>query len=540
MFRHYPRFSGVLIGVLSAALVSAQGRFNDYTKRFEKTPDQALVVGATLFGGQGTEWFSSGGFQPDGVVVATGTCLGPALESPVPVKVLGRDGAPPPPSPAVFKTDNRGKSQWVPPTWKNENAAGFIVRYSPDLRTVLSVSRLPWRSGSITSSVIGPQGEIYITGAAGDAIASIAAPARELPAQTASEAKSFSADHIYLAKLSPDGAKVLWVRTVRGPSAPPRVDINKNGQIMLQGPDLRAFTPDGDVQRTLLIPGGLDGVVAVNLLNGQYARGGERHSATGREPWRCPTLNIFLPTGEHLHELYNWTGPYVGMDNIRQVSDSAVRGIAYDDEGNLLINAWSDGGNSVMQQQPNDVRRNHGMFDRGLGMSVWGAGVLSAAYLIKIETANYKVTYGTLWLAYTPANKPNSARINEMAVARDGSVAIAGASAMGLIRTGNHLAAGSPPAGPYVALFSPKLDSLRFSTSLPACGRSVITGKTANFGIASGVVQGRNRVLFLSGAAASESVYGSPELPPPVTSGVAQPTFGGGATDGHLLLLELN
>jgi hypothetical protein len=526
-----------LLGFVFVNGVFAQGRFGEFTKRFESTPDQARVVGATLFGGAGTEWFSSGGIQPDGTVVAAGTCLGPVLEAPLPVLVLGRDGVEPPPSPPVF-VEEKGRRRQIPPSWKSEYATGFVVRYSPDLLKVLSVSRLPWRSGSVTSTAVDAEGAIYLAGEAGAEVAAIAGPALESPAPQGGDVKTFSAQHIYLAKLSPDASRVLWVRTVRGPSAPPRLEFNRDGEIVLHGPDLRAFNPAGELVRTLHIPGGLDGVVAVNPVNGEYARGGERHSPTGREPWRCPTLNIYSPDGEHLLELYNWSGPYVGMDNLRQVSDSAVRGMSFDPQGGLLIHAWSDGGNSVMQQEPNDIRRNHGKFDRGLGMSAWGAGVLSAAYLIKIDTENYKVTHGTLWLAYTANNKPNTARINEMAATPDGSVAIAGAAASGLIRTGNHLAPGSSPAGPYVALFSPALDSLRFSTSLPACGRAIVSGKTVNFGIASGNAMGRSRVLYFSGAIESETIYESADLPPPVTSGATQSKFGGGATDAHLLVIE--
>ena len=58
---------------------------------------------------------------------------------------------------------------------------------------------------------------------------------------------------------------------------------------------------------------------------------------------------------------------------LRLVSDSAIRRAAVDPDGNLVIYAWSDGGNSVMYREPFDVR-THAKGFQGLGMSAYGAG----------------------------------------------------------------------------------------------------------------------------------------------------------------------
>src|SRR5262245_17460301 len=57
-----------------------------------------------------------------------------------------------------------------------------------------------------------------------------------------------------------------------------------------------------------------------------------------------------------------------------------------------------------MTREPNDVRTT--VAPKGLGINAAGAGVLSCAYLIKIEPKNYRVTGWTIWLAFTGPNKP--------------------------------------------------------------------------------------------------------------------------------------
>lgn len=538
--------SAMWFTVLWASTVMAAGRFDSFTARFAKTPDQAAVVAATLVGGAGTEWLCGGGFAPDGTVVTAGTCLGPSLEiGGVRTVVLGTDN-PAPPAPQQKPVTDRsgrpqldkdGKPRLEPFSWRHENATGFVVRLSPDARKVLSVTRLPWKSAAITSAAVDAEGCIYIAGPYSDgaALRSITSDAR---AQTAGAegADKASCQRVYLAKLAPAADKALWVRMMEGASACPRVRIDKAGRVIFTGPDYRIFKSDGSVELAKAVPGGLEGHVAVNPVDGTYARGGEHHWPTGREPWRCPTLNIFRPDGQLLYQLYDWGGPYVGLDNLRLVSDTAIRGVMYDDEGNLIIHAWSDGGNSVAVMQPNDIRRPHGAFARGLKMDLSGANVLSAAYILRIETANYKVVDGTVWVAYHPTTtKPNSIWIEAFALAADGSMCIAGRSASGLIRTGNAIGGGQP-AGPYVAVLSRRFDSLRFCSNLPGCGKTQVWGDE-EWGIASGMVGGKARVMFLSGAVAKEAIYDEELAPPAVNP--AQAGFGGGHTDGHIVVLEL-
>jgi hypothetical protein len=531
--------------LLCAASLAGAGetRFQQFTARFADAPGRATPVLATCLGGPGTEWLVGGGFAPDGSALVAGVALGPVLElAGVKAQVLGGD-APAPPAPertAALEKDGKprldkeGRPVLLPFTWRHAAATAFVARLSPDLKQVQALVRFPWSAGGVTSACVDADGAVYLAGPAGAGIAGLAKDTLELPAADAGGKPL----RVYLAKLMPDLRSVAWVRQVAGASAAPKVALKADGTLSFIGPDLYAFARDGKLLGTTRVPGGLGETVAVNPVDGTYARGGEHHSPTGREPWRCPVLDIHRADGALLHQLYDWGGPLVGIDSLRLVSDSAVRGVTYDDHGDLLIHAWSDGGNSVMNFQPTDLRRAHGAFDRGLGFSNWGAGVLSTAYVIRIETANYRVTGGTLWVSYLPdKNKPNSATIDTLGFAGDGSVAVAGRAALGLIRTGNHLGGDGQPGGPYVALFDRGFSTLRFSSTMPACGK-VELANDDTWGIGRGTAGGKQRVLFCSGAVADDRNY-DPEPRAAPALAPLQPGFAGGQLDGYLLVLDL-
>jgi hypothetical protein len=518
-------------------------RHEQFTERFRNSPDQTPVVAATFFGGAGTEWFAAGGAQPDGTIVATGVSLGPVLEaSGVKVGVLGQDGAPPAAPERIALKNKKGEPElnkdgtpkYEPFRWTHANATGFVLRYAPDLKSIKSVSRFPWCAGSITGTAIDAEGNLYLTGATGKAFAALG-NAEELKTGDLGEVKTPACEQVYLAKLDPEASRVLWIKQIKAPSCAPNVRITRDGKLQFQGPDLRVFSLKGELLATTIVPGGLGNRIAVNPVDGTYAKGGEHQWPTGREPWRDPILNVYKPDGTWLYELYNWDGHYAGLDNLRLVSDTAIRAVRYDDQGNLILYAWSDGGNSVMYREPNDIRREAKAF-KGLGMSAWGAGVLSCAYLVKIETKDYRVAGGTLWLAYLKEkDKPNSIWIDALGFADDGSVCFAGRSAWGLIQTGNHLNGDGEPTGPYVAVLSADCASLRFCSVVAACGKTdVANGET--WGIASGSAKDRKLILFFTGAEEKEGTGEKARSAP--TLNAVQAKYGGGHTDAYLMVLD--
>jgi hypothetical protein len=528
-----------LAGLASTA-AAPESRYRQYSKKFAKTSDRARVVAATYLGGPGTEWLVAGGFQSDGTIVVAGTALGPSLEigSEQP-KVLGTDG----PAPSAPKRkpkrekgkvvkDRKGNTIYEPFAWDHESATAFVVRLSPDLQSIKSVSRFPWKAGGLTSAAVDERGHIYLTGPARTSISAVGGKQEELAPKKAGRKKG-RCDQVYLCKLSPDASKVLWLRTLKGPSDAPELTLLEKGRVALRSGDLRTFSAEGKQESVTVLPDGIDLTMAVNPRDGTFARGGERTWDTGREPYRAPVLNIHKADGKLRYELYSWDGPLVGLDNLRLVSNSAVRLVRFDEDGNLVLYGWAEGGNSVLFREPNDVRTTSKKM-AGLGLSAAGADEVSCAYLIRVEPKNYKIIGGTLWLAYLDnTDKPNSTWIDSLGLGGDGSICFAGRSAWGLIRTGNALAKGDP-RGTYVAVLSKDCTSLRFSSTMLSCGQTDV-GRGARWGIVQGTVNGKPMALFLSSADLGEDG----DTPAPSVKPV-QSKFGGGYSDGYLLLLDLS
>ncbi|HSH92724.1 MAG TPA: hypothetical protein VK968_01115, partial [Roseimicrobium sp.] len=493
-------------------------------------PDQAQVVTGSFLGGAGNEWLVGGDFLPDKTLVLAGNVAGPVFDLGVTPVILGTDGA----RPAEFERAKDKKGEVVPPSWVSAGVTGFLVRLSPDYTKVVSVSRLPWESASITSIVADDKGAIYIAGKATERIAATG-KVRTLPVREDVTRKKGQCDFTFIAKLSPDASTIVWLQTAKGLSDAPSVKLRNDGNITFASQDVKTITPDGKLVAAAVVAGGVRETTSVSPIDGRIAVGGEHHWGTGREPWRCPTLNIYQPDGKQVYQLYDWGGPYVGLDTIRAVSDSAVRLVQHDNEGNILLFAWSDGGNSVMTRMPQDARRGVGL--NGLGLTSAGANVSSFGYLIKIEPKDFQVIGYTFWCARFNG-KPNGIDVNALSQTEDGSLAIGGGSAWGLTQTSNFIGR-SEPAGNYVAVLTPDLTGMRFCSAIPGVGTAVVGNDAKDiWGIGSGTVDRKPLVVFTTGAAESGETYG--HAAPTPTVNASQGKFGGGWSDGWFLVLDLS
>ncbi|WP_439631663.1 hypothetical protein [Gemmata sp.] len=535
----------VLFAFAALAALAAPAPAQPKPDRTWKPPaDGVEVVAATFLGGKGTEWLASGGFQPDGRVVLVGNVLGPTFEVPVKVGVIGTDlpaPAEPKPVPAMDgnkpKVDKDGKPVMERPSWRHDGVTAFVALYSADLKVLQSVARFPWAAGAATAAAVGPDGSIYVAGRAGDGIAKLGGDMAELPA-VPGDGKGARCRHSFVARLAPDATRAVWVRHVAGPASAPTVALAADGKVLFGAGNQHVLDAAGKLVATVTVPGGLKPTSSVSPTDGTVAVGGEHHWATGREPWRCPTLNLYTADGTLRHQLYDWGGPYVGLDNCRQVSDTAVRYVTHDASGGILMYLWSDGGNSVATTEPFDVRLP--VKPKGLGLTAAGAGVLSCVYLIRLDPKDHHVTSWTFWSAAGSNNKPNSSWVDQMARAPDGSLAFAGRSAWGVWQTKDRLT-GAEPQGDYVAVLSEDFTGLRFSSVVPGTGAAEVTEGASNRGsgwaVATGTVKGKSRVLFLAGA--TEGRKDGDETAATPTRNAAQEKFGGGLSDGYALLLEL-
>ena len=517
-----------LLGCL--AVPADANRFHQYTERYEQPPNPVRLETATLLGGPGTEWLSGGGVQSDGTVVVAGTALGPELElaGTAVTAVLGSDTTEPP-----------GHDGERTPRWDAEGGTGFVVWLSPDLQQITRAVRLPWRAGGITDLVVGPDDGVYITGKVGAAFQTLGEAADVTPAQTVAEGETWG----YIARLADDGEGIDWIRRFRDAYKGPRLRRAPDEGIFLEAADYFIFTTDGDVRDSAEGRRTESWYRAVSPLDFSFAVGYDRNTHTGREPWRQPTLAVVGPDGESRGNWYRWSARLVGEDRYRLVSDSSFsnNSIHFADDGTLWAVGWSDGGNTVLERDPRDLdtRITH----RGLGFSSWGAGVLSLSHIIQLDPETGDVLNKTLWCGYLPGgdrDRPNSAGVNVLRVAKDGSVLIAGRSAAGLIQTGDQLLGEGTPGGPYVAILEGDLSSIRFSSALPATGQVLLHDNAARgerWSIRSGVADGRVKAVYVCGVVEEQGSYTEPRPAP--TQDAVQSRFGGGRTDGYLMVFDL-
>jgi hypothetical protein len=284
-------------------------------------------------------------------------------------------------------------------------------------------------------------------------------------------------------------------------------------------------------------------VRGVDPVSHATATGGDGNTGTGWEPWRQPVLFVYNDKGEHTDIFYKWSPKLVGQNGCRLVSDSSIRLLSYDRQGNLLIAGWSDGGNTVFEYAPYDLRTSVAAKtgSKGLGFSTWGAGVGSFCHLMKIDPRTGEPLGKTLFVGYLKSkDKPSGLGVDTLDSGVDGSLLVGGASAYGLIETGAikvntfDWKAGDYIGGPFVAVLTEKMDSIRFCSCMPGGGEVQLMRHSRNvqgkWGTRSAVVNGKPMALFVCGARENEKFK-------PLNT--AQSGFGGGKLDGLYLVLEL-
>lgn len=525
-------------------------------KTILKAPDQAKLVRSSLLGTEsGTEWFCGGGFQPDGTIVLAGVSLGPTLDfSGVRTRVLGADQpAPPVPQREVDSTNKvTEETVYKPYRWTHPQGTPFVVRLSPDAKKIISVSRLPWCSGGVTGAAVDDQGNIYVAGPARGGIRKAGGEIQDLPPCKKLEletgkgpAKRAPAapdrdryEEAYVAKLSPAGDKVLWVRLVDNPNGAtysPDIKINSLGQVVLTGPDQRVLTLDGK-QMAQRHPPSLKRLpspkCAFDPDTGMVAFASEHHSPTGHEPWRCGYATIYKPDGATL-SLYDWGGPFVG-GAAGLVADSPLYGARFDLNGDLILLGWSDGGNSMFHYEPLDLRRGARM--RGLGLNGSGvAGATHFGYIVRVSTKTWRTIGGTMLAAQNPVFGPSGMSVEDVFEAADRSLMVIGSSAWGAPQSPHNLCT-SHPSGPYIAVMNKDCTSLRFGASMQACAAAQVRSGSG-WGMITGKPNGRPMALFVTAATATGKAYGRVTETP--AHEPMQASFAGGDLDGYFTLLDL-
>ncbi|MFP4104584.1 MAG: hypothetical protein ACLFVU_00710 [Phycisphaerae bacterium] len=416
------------------------------------------------------------------------------------------------------------KTAYIRLIGNEKSATGFIARFDGSLKKVRALFRLPRGAGSIHSVAIGEKGNIYIAGGATKRIEKLSKDRRtesikEIPAP-GTNAHPFN--HVYIAKLSPDLSKVLWVRDLKAWSWLPKLTVLKDGNIVMIGPGYLKYDPDGKLlQATPMPKTRISSGSAVNPVTGHYTRVGDWMSPTGREPWRCPRLTIYRPDGSTYKYLLGWRGPFFCPNHFHLVADSAVRRSAYDSEGNLYYSTWSHGGNNCMGRRPFDPET---LIPNAMGYT----GGSTYAFVVKLGP-DHNVKTSTLWTS--------AGSVRTLDVACDKSVVWVGKGNM----TPNLPNTFNKSGGMLLIVTEPNLASYRFASAMPAVGTRVAVGgcgeRVNEWAFASGTVNGKPMLLCLSGALAEEKTTGGTVKPP--LKNPVQDKYAGGLMDGYAVLMDL-
>jgi hypothetical protein len=490
-----PRLISILAGALCAAPLfaadSATSRPGVTKYYLPATPADAKVVTATFLGGKGHEWLVGGGWQPSGEVILAGNVIGP---------LPGETGDVPSLDVAI---SDRGR---VVALWNTNGATGFLAQCAPDLKKLVAVHRLPWPGAVVTAALVERGGAVYVAGL--------------------TDAKWF------VGKIAADLKRAEWQRPLAG-DAPPQLRLLPDGTLWVRAQDVQVLDATGKALRQAALPAGLSHTAAVNPRDGRIARSSNRGNwSTGREPWKCPGVRILNPDGTDLYYLYEWHGRYVGLDNQRSVADTSVGALNYDDDGNLFLYTWSDGGNTVMRYRSTDIRRLHGC--QGLPFHWGGTGY----NIVKLDGRDYQTIGSTQWATEHERGR-HIMRMNTLLPLPNGTVCIAGiGGSRGVHETTTSLLPSGPTGGNYVTLLASDLASARFSTLVGGAG--VVNVGHGAWGAVSGVVNGQQKVLLLTGAKAMNDTnkLATTAEQTPVTNAM-QAAFGGGTLDGYAILLDL-
>lgn len=517
------RMKSALIAAIACVGVTGSahaGRYEDLTKAFAEGP-KAEVVAATFFGGDAVEEFVAAGQLKDGRIVVAGNSWG-SNPPPVDATVIGKGGHS---GADTMARDKKGRERIDE---ASPDRSGLIITYAPDMKSIKSAARFDWGVASIADLCVLEDGDLLIVGKTGPNAGSIKA----------------TPNCAYIARIGEKGLE--WIQAVDAyPEAATRVWITKFGAYFRSAIKNEAamfrIGLDGKKPERLAVNGAGNDVSdfhGVNSETGEFYYGGDRNTNTGKEPWRQPFMYVFDKTGKQTDTIWNWPSKMLrtkGYPAEGQVSDSSIRGVAiHPQTGELVINGWSDGGNSVFLHQPKDISER--TVKPATSFSTWGMkNANSLAYIMRIDRKNWKMNSWCYWVSYVPDDfneqrsrgAPNFASIVDLAFGSDGAIAFTGQSATGLIQTPGaffkYANDGTKHGGWFAAVQSPDQKELYFSSYLPGSDNAR-------------VFAGNDGTIIIVSRTTGVMKHESGDQPAP-TINAQQPTFGG-AWDGQVIVLK--
>ncbi len=537
-----PRYVLTLLAAVAMLLAASDlhaGRYESMTE-WAATGPKMQVQAATYFGAAGIEEFVAAGQLKDGTIVAFGNTWGPQFATSPRPTVLGRDnhrGHNP-----VTK-DRKGRESF---SRANPDVAGMFVFYSADLQKVARIVRLGYGIASFETGAVAPDGGLVVSGHCTDAIQGLATGG-SVPVQRHKATGKATGPYkwngvdvsgdCFVAKFSADGSRIQWLCLLEGyRTSPAQIWFDDKGNTYFEAHGMTRVDPNGAAMTKITEKGsgGKVGVRSVDPETGTYYFGGDRNTRTGREPWRQPFLYCMSPEGQKQWTLWEWNSRLVGTDKYRLVSDSAIRVGTIDRNGDLLFGGWSDGGNSVFTRNSLDLDKPAPK--QANGFTCWGMrNANSLGWIMRVDPKTRQVKSWCNFVCYIPQDfavpkyrgAPNGLHMDQMEVLADGSLAVCGGAATGLIQTPNafydHPHDGRKYGGEYVAVFAPDLAHMHFSSYLPGYETASIAPTKAGL-----VVVGRTK---------GDDGRENPAHASPAVKAV-QPKLQG-KRDGHIILLSL-
>jgi hypothetical protein len=534
-----PRLSIVVALTGLALLVSSRvlaGPKEEMEAISEPTTVAIEPIAATLLGGPSIEQVAGAGVQPDGHIVLFLNCWGPHLPPPIEefddVVTLGEQHRRWDPTVPVREKPEPGV-ETLRVNQRNPNPAGIIVRLSPKMGDIASVTRFAFgvaRFGPAGSCRVGPDGSLYITGRGQPPLLDIAPPARgrslameredragyydmlraereELRQQgiprrelepgverVKREIAEAQGRTVYLAKLDSSGSEIEWTLfwddISRAPNPAIEYGFDAEGHIIVRERfGLLRVSPDGRTVRWLnaTLPVEHQNWV-IDAASGRIFASGQVRTETGRAEGRefieSPYLSCIDATDGENWRAWGWSGTILGLECYRLLAPSRITGIFPQPHDRVVVAGSHVGNQTVFLRDvfDLDLRVMDGR-DPLLAQVRYFRDTPSPTILIELDQQTKSISNATYFCAHLPAERrpwghragrPTGIDLAQAIALPDGALLLSGAAPTGLPQTATNWHA-VRPTQPYESGFTTILDAtwstMRFSSYVPAVPR---------------------------------------------------------------------
>jgi hypothetical protein len=341
--------------VLSLALAStatAGPLPSEVAVRAEVAEGPKLRVAAVVnFGDTGTEHFAGVLGRANGEIVALGNSWGPPF--PAQATVLGPDRAREVP---LFNggTPTDEFPLEALPAVDHPNRSGFLVVYSPDLKSVNGVTRFGWGVATVDAAVLLPDGGLVTAGLARDGFAAVAGNAQRWPG------RGRQGTDVYVARWRDDLKGLAWVWVLeQHSSVPARLYAGPDGRVVFDCGGVKAISADGAKLTEIPLPASQEDedrfLRGVNPKSGALLLAGWTRSRRREPDWFGPLVEERAADGQRPVRFYDWRVALAWQPTIDLTAAAGVTQAEYLADGRIVLGAPMQRGRSVLERHPWDL-----------------------------------------------------------------------------------------------------------------------------------------------------------------------------------------